>query len=117
MYIQGSKPSVTSLFCYRLSPLHRRQLEGALSRVPDGFYPKVWLVLSKTLEGINLQGHKIDKKATTTNMTLSELNFRLTVEDMLSKCVNSEYRQIIVEVIHSFDLERNKIKKRSDRER
>ncbi|XP_065573924.1 probable phosphorylase b kinase regulatory subunit beta isoform X2 [Artemia franciscana] len=83
----------------KLSPLHRRQLEGALSRVPDGFYPKVWLVLSKTLEGINLQGHKIDKKATTTNMTLSELNFRLTVEDMLSKCVNSEYRQIIVELL------------------
>ena len=27
--------------------LRRRRLDGALNRVPKGFYPKVWMILEK----------------------------------------------------------------------
>ena len=32
--------------------LRRRRLDGALNRVPKGFYPKVWAILDKVSHGL-----------------------------------------------------------------
>lgn len=69
----------------RLTPYKRRQIEGCLARVPEGFYQKVWNVLKKTPSGIVVQGHMLAQQPTLSNMTMSELNFSLLVEDMLFK--------------------------------
>lgn len=82
----------------RLSPLQRRQLEGCLCRVPSHFYVQVWDVLERTPQGIRTQGHTLPHQPTLTNMTRSELNFGLLVEDILNHIQQPEYRQIIVEV-------------------
>ncbi len=70
---------------YRLTPYKRRQIEGCLARVPEGFYQKVWNVLKKTPGGIVVQGHMLAQEPTLSHMTMSELNFSVLVEDMLFK--------------------------------
>ena len=64
-----------------------------------GFYQKVWNVLKKTPAGIVVQGHMLAQQPTLSNMTRTELNFSLLVEDMLFKIHRPEYRQIIVELL------------------
>jgi len=64
-----------------------------------GFYQKVWNVLKKTPAGIIVQGHMLAQQPTLSNMTRTELNFSLLVEDMLFKIYRPEYRQIIVELL------------------
>jgi len=91
-----------SHFCLvicRITSYKRRQIEGCLARVPEGFYQKVWNVLKKTPSGIAVQGHFLAQQPTLSNMTMSELNFSLLVEDMLFEIPKPEYRQLIVEVI------------------
>lgn len=83
----------------RLTPLQRRQLEGCLCRVPSQFYVQVWDILVRVPQGIRTQGHTLPHQPTLTNMTRSELNFGLLVEDILNHIQQPEYRQIIVEVI------------------
>ena len=87
------------LFWRRITPYKRRQIEGCLARVPEGFYQKVWNVLKKTPAGIAVQGHLLAQQPTLSNMTMSELNFSLLVEDMLFKIHRPEYRQIVVELL------------------
>jgi len=88
----------------QITPYKRRQIEGCLARVPEGFYQKVWNVLKKTPSGIEVQGHFLAQQPTLSNMTMSELNFALLVEDMLFEIAKPEYRQLIVEVITVFFL-------------
>lgn len=38
-------------------PLQRRQLDGALSRVPKDFYERVWEILERTPGGIKVAGY------------------------------------------------------------
>uniref|UniRef100_A0A0P5Q2D6 Phosphorylase b kinase regulatory subunit n=1 Tax=Daphnia magna TaxID=35525 RepID=A0A0P5Q2D6_9CRUS len=83
----------------QLTPYKRRQIEGCLARVPEGFYQKVWNVLKKTPGGILVQGHLIAQEPTLSHMTMSELNFSLLVEDMLFKIARPEYRQLVVELL------------------
>uniref|UniRef100_A0A1B6FN58 Phosphorylase b kinase regulatory subunit n=1 Tax=Cuerna arida TaxID=1464854 RepID=A0A1B6FN58_9HEMI len=82
-----------------LGPLQRRQLEGCLCRVPAQFYLQVWDILARTPQGIRTQGHTLPHQPTLTNMTRSELNFGLLVEDILNHIQQPEYRQIIVELL------------------
>ncbi|XP_046630944.1 probable phosphorylase b kinase regulatory subunit beta isoform X2 [Daphnia pulicaria] len=86
-------------FGLQLTPYKRRQIEGCLARVPEGFYQKVWNVLKKTPGGIVVQGHMLAQEPTLSHMTMSELNFSLLVEDMLFKIVRPEYRQLVVELL------------------
>lgn len=39
------------------TPLQRRQLDGALSRVPKDFYERVWEILERTPGGIKVAGY------------------------------------------------------------
>lgn len=80
-------------------PLLRRKIEGCLCRVPPLFYNLVWDIMVRTPEGIRVQGHVLPQQPTLTNMTRSELNFALLVEEILNHIQQAEYRQIIVEVI------------------
>ncbi|CAG2224076.1 Phosphorylase b kinase regulatory subunit alpha, skeletal muscle isoform,Phosphorylase b kinase regulatory subunit alpha, liver isoform,Probable phosphorylase b kinase regulatory subunit alpha [Mytilus edulis] len=59
--------------------LRRRRLDGALNRVPEGFYPRVWKVLSM--------------------MTPGEFKFALRVETVLNTIPQPEYRQLMVEAL------------------
>jgi hypothetical protein len=86
------------LVCFSLTPLQRRWLEGCLCRVPIHFYVHVWHVMSRTPQGITVQGKHLPQNPTLSNMTQSELNFALLVEEMLIHIQKPEYRQIVVEV-------------------
>ena len=70
--------------------------------MPEGFYQKVWNVLKKSPSGIVVHGHYLAQQPTLTNLTMSDLNFALLVEDMLFQIPRTEYRQIVVEVILFF---------------
>lgn len=39
------------------TPMQRRQLDGALSRVPKDFYERVWEILERTPGGIKVAGY------------------------------------------------------------
>lgn len=86
------------LVCFSLTPLQRRRLEGCLCRVPIHFYVQVWDVMSRTPQGITVQGNHLPQNPTLSNMTQSELNFALLIEEMLNHIQKPEYRQTVVEV-------------------
>lgn len=47
------------------TPLQRRQLDGALSRVPKDFYERVWEILERTPGGIKVAGYLLPQVANT----------------------------------------------------
>ncbi|NDJ16118.1 glycoside hydrolase family 15 protein [Myxacorys almedinensis] len=81
----------------------KRQLDGAVNRVPQNFYPSVWkllhhckgLVVGDKLERRN----RLDSESLITEMTAGEKNFALKVEHLLNKMQAPEYRQINVEAL------------------
>ncbi|UXI15563.1 hypothetical protein NH340_JMT01506 [Sarcoptes scabiei] len=75
--------------------LRRRRLDGALNRVPSGFYTKVWNLLEKC-QGIAIEGRILINQLTK-EMTPGELKFALQVEQVLNSIPQPEYRQLIVE--------------------
>ena len=59
--------------------------------------------MTRTPYGIKVQNHDLPHQSTLSNMTRSELNFALLVEqEILNHIQQPEYRQIIVEVINKF---------------
>lgn len=91
------------------TPFRKRQLDGALNRVPKDFYDRVWEILEKTPGGIKVAGYLLPQQPTQSDMTMYELNFSLLVEQMLSKIVDPAYRQLMVEafMVVSTILDRN----------
>jgi phosphorylase kinase alpha/beta subunit len=83
--------------------LRKRQVDGAMNRVPPDFYPNVWkllhhckgLVIGDKLERRN----RLDSELLTTEMTAGEKNFALKVEHLLNKIQAPEYRQVNVEAL------------------
>jgi phosphorylase kinase alpha/beta subunit len=81
----------------------KRQSEGALNRIPKGFYPKVWgvlrhcrgLVIGDKLERRN----RLDSDPILAEMTPGEKNFALRVEHLLNKIEAPEYRQVNIEAL------------------
>jgi phosphorylase kinase alpha/beta subunit len=81
----------------------KRQLDGAVNRVPKDFYPSVWkllhhckgLVVGDKLERRN----RLDSESLITEMTAGEKNFALKVEHLLNKMQAPEYRQVNVEAL------------------
>ncbi|KAM9497458.1 phosphorylase b kinase regulatory subunit alpha, skeletal muscle isoform-like [Salvelinus alpinus] len=77
--------------------LRRRRLDGALNRVPVGFYQKVWSILQKC-DGLSIVGF-ILPASTTREMTPGEIKFAVHVETVLNRVPRPEYRQLLVEAI------------------
>ncbi|XP_069015090.1 phosphorylase b kinase regulatory subunit alpha, skeletal muscle isoform isoform X3 [Embiotoca jacksoni] len=77
--------------------LRRRRLDGALNRVPVGFYQKVWKILQKC-HGLSIEGFVLPS-STTREMTPGELKFAVHVETVLNRVPQPEYRQLLVEAI------------------
>lgn len=77
--------------------LRRRRLDGALNRVPKGFYPQVWSLLERC-HGISINGRVLMNQLTR-EMTSGELKFALQVEQVLTSVPQPEYRQLMVEAL------------------
>ncbi|XP_073715397.1 phosphorylase b kinase regulatory subunit alpha, skeletal muscle isoform isoform X3 [Misgurnus anguillicaudatus] len=77
--------------------LRRRRLDGALNRVPVGFYQKVWKILQKC-HGLSIEGFVLPS-STTREMTPGEIKFSVHVERVLNRVPQPEYRQLLVEAI------------------
>uniref|UniRef100_A0A3Q1IQW4 Phosphorylase b kinase regulatory subunit n=1 Tax=Anabas testudineus TaxID=64144 RepID=A0A3Q1IQW4_ANATE len=77
--------------------LRRRRLDGALNRVPVGFYKKVWKILQKC-HGLSIEGFVLPS-STTREMTPGEIKFSVHVETVLNRVPQPEYRQLLVEAI------------------
>ncbi|XP_048459198.1 phosphorylase b kinase regulatory subunit alpha, liver isoform-like isoform X1 [Rhincodon typus] len=103
-----SSPTTTTSpvgsFCTRLTWddrqgqwLRRRRLDGAINRVPMGFYQKVWKVLQKC-HGLSIDGYVLPSSSTR-EMTPQEIKFAVHVESVLNHVPQPEYRQILVEAI------------------
>ncbi|KAJ8399618.1 hypothetical protein AAFF_G00410290 [Aldrovandia affinis] len=77
--------------------LRRRRLDGAINRVPVGFYQKVWKILQKC-HGLSIAGYVLPS-STTREMTEGEFKFAVHVESVLNHVPQPEYRQLLVEAI------------------
>ncbi|XP_029823211.1 probable phosphorylase b kinase regulatory subunit alpha isoform X1 [Ixodes scapularis] len=77
--------------------IRRRRLDGALNRVPMGFYPKVWKLLERCV-GLSIEG-KVLSQHLTREMTSGELKFALEVEHVLNSIPQPEFRQLNVEAM------------------
>ncbi|KAF7697172.1 phosphorylase b kinase regulatory subunit alpha, skeletal muscle isoform [Silurus meridionalis] len=77
--------------------LRRRRLDGALNRVPIGFYQKVWKILQKC-HGLSIEGCVLSSSITK-EMTPGEIKFAVRVESVLNRVSQPEYRQLLVEAI------------------
>jgi phosphorylase kinase alpha/beta subunit len=80
-----------------------RQREGALNRVPKGFYPKVWQVMQHC-KGLVIgdkldRRNRLDSELILAEMTPGEKNFALRVEHLLNKIQAPEYRQVNIEAL------------------
>ena len=84
----------------------KRQMEGAVNRVPKDFYPSVWgllrhckgLIIGDKLERRN----RLDSHIILSEMTPGEKNFALQIEHLLNKIVAPEYRQVNIEGLMEF---------------
>ncbi|MEG4211985.1 glycoside hydrolase family 15 protein [Microcoleus sp. S13_B4] len=81
----------------------KRQMEGAVNRVPKDFYPSVWgllrhckgLIIGDKLERRN----RLDSHIILSEMTPGEKNLALQIEHLLNKIVAPEYRQVNIEAL------------------
>jgi phosphorylase kinase alpha/beta subunit len=82
-----------------------RQREGALARVPHGFYPRVWRLLERA-DGLVI-GDKLDRRnrlasaPLRASTTAGERNFALRVEQLLHRIPSDEYRHLVVEALET----------------
>lgn len=76
----------------------KRSLEGALNKVPNGFYERVWDILQR-VPGLIYKKHTLPQEPVLTEMTVDETAFKLRVEDMLLEAIHPQDRQILVELI------------------
>lgn len=77
--------------------IRRRRLDGALNRVPRGFYSRIWMLLERC-PGLTIEGRLLPQNLTQ-EMTSGELKFALQVETVLNAIPQPEYRQLLVEAM------------------
>ncbi len=58
----------------------------------------MWDILDRTPEGIQIADSFLPQQPTLSDMTQTDLNFALRVEQMFSRIAHPEYRQLMVEV-------------------
>lgn len=83
--------------------LHWRQVQGAIGRLPDGFYPEVW-GLMRHCRGLVIgdrynRKNRLDSEQLLSENTAGERNFALRVEHLLNKIAAPEYRQLVIEAL------------------
>ncbi|CAL8068730.1 unnamed protein product [Calicophoron daubneyi] len=76
----------------------RRKIDGALNRVPPGFYERVYIVLSR-VQSLIFGGHVLCNSLTR-EMTMEEHKFALAVERVITMVSTPEYRQLLMEATH-----------------
>ncbi len=81
----------------------QRQRDGALNRVPKGFYPQVWQVMQHC-KGLVIgdkldRRNRLDSELLLSEMTPGEKNFALRVEHLLNNIQAPEYRQVNIEAL------------------
>ncbi|XP_046843566.1 phosphorylase b kinase regulatory subunit beta-like isoform X2 [Xenia sp. Carnegie-2017] len=79
--------------------LEQRQLNGAMHRVPPGFYSQVWKILERSESGFSLSRSYLPKFPTIDELTEGEKSFALKVEEFLSNVSKPEFRQLLVELL------------------
>lgn len=77
--------------------LRRRRLDGALNRVPLGFYPRLYAYLVGT-PGVYM-AQRLIPHSLTEEMTEGETKLALQVESVLTQIPEPEYRQLMVEAL------------------
>lgn len=82
-----------------VSWLKRRQINGALNKVPHGFYQKVWTILQCSSEGLVINGHKLPQQPTISDMSPLEIAWFKLVEGKLTSIQEPVYRHIVVETL------------------
>ncbi|KAF9352695.1 hypothetical protein BGX34_012021 [Mortierella sp. NVP85] len=78
--------------------LRRRKNDGALNRVPDKFYPRVWRILSRSA-GFKIGSQVLPRDPIISEKTPEEFNFALAVENFLGVIPDPAERQIAVETL------------------
>jgi phosphorylase kinase alpha/beta subunit len=83
--------------------LQKRQRDGAINRVPKGFYPNVWKVLEHC-KGLVIgdkldRRNRLDSQLLLAEMTPGEKNFALRIEHLLNNIQAPEYHQVNVEAL------------------
>ncbi|CAH8536058.1 unnamed protein product [Dicrocoelium dendriticum] len=76
----------------------RRKIDGALNRVPPGFYKRVYIALSR-ITSLQIGAHVLSSSLTT-EMTMEEHKFALAVERVNTMVSTPEFRQLLVEATH-----------------
>ncbi|MGK0673600.1 MAG: glycoside hydrolase family 15 protein [Halothiobacillaceae bacterium] len=81
--------------------LHWRQVQGAIGRLPDRFYPQVWGLL-RHCRGLVIgdrynRKNRLDSEQLLSENTAWEKNFALRVDHLLNKIAAPEYRQLVIE--------------------
>ncbi|CAF0784844.1 unnamed protein product, partial [Didymodactylos carnosus] len=82
----------------RRTYFQKRQMDGALCRVPIQFFEHAWYILEKTPGGIKLCDYLLPQQPTLSDMTDYELNFSLKIDEMLSRISDPPYRCLVVEM-------------------
>lgn len=77
--------------------LRRRKIDGALNRVPPGFYQRLYQLLRRC-RTLCIQNMCLDVSLTY-EMTSGETKFALAVERIMNTIPTPEYRQLLVEAL------------------
>lgn len=102
--IEQLSPSLVRKLMYKvltddgLDAIQKRQIEGALCRVPQDFYDKIWYVVRRLKGGILIQGQLVSSSTKHSTSAHYEMNFVMFVESILAKITSPQYRQLNVEV-------------------
>ncbi|CAL2037114.1 unnamed protein product [Caenorhabditis brenneri] len=78
--------------------LRHRRIDGALNRVPNGFYAILWDTVHKMPHGVKIND-TILHWGLTQEMTRKEIKFALEVEEALNRIAEPEYRELVVETL------------------
>jgi phosphorylase kinase alpha/beta subunit len=81
----------------------KRQIDGEINRLPEGFYSRVWELL-KHCKGIVIgnkfeRRNRIDSAPVLSEMTPGEQNFARRIDHLLNKIQAPEYRHLNVEAL------------------
>ncbi|KAF8928595.1 Phosphorylase b kinase regulatory subunit alpha [Haplosporangium gracile] len=100
--VQDSFPSPSAIAAFVPNSsgrwLRRRKNDGALNRVPDKFYPRVWRILSRSA-GFRIGSNVLPRDPIVSEKTPEEFNFALAVENFLGVILDPAERQIAVETL------------------
>lgn len=103
--IEQLSPSLVRKLMYKvltdegLDAIQKKQIDGALCRVPQDFYDKIWYIVTRLKGGILIQGQLVTSSSKiAATSTQYEMNFVMMVETMLAKITSPQYRQLNVEV-------------------